>query len=99
MRHIEELNLGPVLTEKQKATKARLAEVDDLLKEETALLRKLQRVMREKDTRVSKLRSKAATTKKDHESDSQSDPFDIAWGLCEEELQDFEWEWQLLCEE
>ena len=31
LRHIEELNLGPVLTEKQKATKARLAEVDDLL--------------------------------------------------------------------
>ena len=33
-RNIEELNLGPVLTEKQKETKARLAEVDDLLQEE-----------------------------------------------------------------
>ena len=40
LRHIEELNLGPVLTEKQKATKARLAEVDDQLQEETTLLRK-----------------------------------------------------------
>ena len=61
MRHIEELNLGPVLTEKQKETKARLAEVDDLLQEETTLLRELQNVMREKEARVSKVRSKAAS--------------------------------------
>ena len=99
MRHIEELNLGPVLTEKQKATKARLAEVDDKLQEETTLLRKLQNVMREKEARVSKVRSKAVSMKKDHESNSQSDSFDIAWGLCQEELQDVEWEWQALCEE
>jgi chromosome segregation ATPase len=65
LRHIEELNLGPVLTEKQKATKARLAEVDDLLQEETTLLRKLQNVMREKESRVSKARSKAASMKED----------------------------------
>ena len=99
MRHIEELNLGPVLTEKQKATKARLAEVDDLLQEETALLRKLQSVMSQKEGRVSKVRSKAASMKKDPESDSQSFSFDIAWGLFEEELQDVEWEWHFLCEE
>ena len=99
MRHVEELNLGPVLTEKQKATKARLAEVDDQLQEETTLLRKLQSVMREKEARVSKVRSKAASMKKDPDRDSQSGSFDIAWGLLEEELQDVEWEWQLLCEE
>ena len=99
MRHIEELNLGPVLNEKQKATKARLAEVDDQLQEETTLLRKLQNVMREKEARVSKVRSKAVSMKKDHESNSKSDSFDIAWGLCQEELQDVEWEWQVLCEE
>ena len=96
MRHIEELNLGPVLTEKQKATKARLVEVDDQLQEETTLLRKLQNLMREKEARVSKVRSKAVSMKKDHESNSQSDSFDIAWGLCQEELQDVEWEWQVL---
>ena len=76
------MNLGPILTEKQKATKARLSEVDDLLQEETTLLRKLQNVMREKEARVSKVRSKAVSMKKDHESNSQSDSFDIAWGLC-----------------
>ena len=61
LRHIEELNLGPALTEKQKATKARLAEVDNQLQEETTLLRKLQNVMREKETRVSRARSKAVS--------------------------------------
>ena len=76
-----------------------MAEVDDLLQEETILLRKLQHVMREKEARVSKVRSKAISMKENHESNSQSDSFDIAWGLCEEELQDVEWEWQLLCEE
>ena len=55
------MNLGPVLTEKQKVTKARLVEVDDLLQEETTLLRKLQNVMVQKETRVSKVRSKAAS--------------------------------------
>ena len=99
LRHIEELNLGPVLTEKQKTTKAKLAEVNDLLQDETTLLRKLQHVMREKEARVSKARSKAISMKEDHESNSQSDSFDIAWGLCQEELQDVEWEWQVLCDE
>ena len=56
-----ELNLGPVLTEKKKVTKARLAEVDDLLQQETILLRKLQNVMVQKEGRVSKVRSKAAS--------------------------------------
>ena len=55
--------------------------------------------MREKEARVSKARSKAVSMKKDLESNSQSDSFDIAWGLCQEELQDVEWEWQVLCEE
>ena len=55
------MNLGPVLTEKQKATKARLAEVDDQLQEETTLLKKLLNVMREKESRVSKARSKAVS--------------------------------------
>lgn len=82
--------MGPVLTEKQKTTKARLAELDDQLQEETTLLRKLQSAMREKEARVSKVRSKAVSMKKDHESNSQSDSFDIAWGLFEEELQDVE---------
>ena len=55
------MNLGPILTEKQKETKAKLAEVDELLQEETTLLRKLQNVMREKEARVSKVRSKAVS--------------------------------------
>ena len=93
------MNLGPVLTEKQKETKARLAEVDDLLQEETILLRKLQNVMVQKEGRVSKVRSKAASMKKEAESDSQSCSFEIAWGLTEEELREVEEEWQLLCEE
>ena len=93
------MNLGPILTEKQKETKARLAEVDNLLQEETILLRKLQNVMVQKETRVSKVRSKAAIIKKGSESDSQSCSFDIAWGLFEEELREVEEEWQLLCEE
>ena len=81
------MNLGPVLTDKKKVTKARLAEVDDLLQEETMLLRKLQSVMSQKEGRVSKVRSKAASIKKGSESDSQSCSFEIAWwGLSEEEL-------------
>ena len=55
--------------------------------------------MREKESRVSKARSKAISMREDLESNSQSDSFDIAWGLCQEELQDVEWEWQVLCEE
>ena len=55
------MNLGLILTEKQKATKARLAGVDDLLQEETTLLRKLQNMMREEKARVSKVRSKAVS--------------------------------------
>ena len=55
--------------------------------------------MREKESRVSRARSKATSMKEDHESNSQSDSFDIAWGLFQEELQDVEWEWQVLCEE
>ena len=55
------MNLGPILTEKQKETKARLAEVDDQLQQETILLRKLQNVMVQKEGRVSKVRSKAAS--------------------------------------
>ena len=82
------MNLGPVLTEKQKVTKAKLAELDDLLQEETTLLRKLQSLMHNKEGRVSKLRSKAAIMKKDSESNSHSCSFDIAWGLTEEELKE-----------
>ena len=93
------MNLGPVLTEKQIVTKARLAKVDDLLQEETMLLRKLQSVMSQKEGRVSKLRSKAASMKKGSDTDSQSCSFKIAWGLTEEELREVEEEWQLLCEE
>ena len=55
--------------------------------------------MREKEAWVSKARSKAVSMKKDHESNSQSDSLNIACGLCQEELQDVEWEWQVLCEE
>ena len=55
--------------------------------------------MREKEARVSKVRSKAASIKKELESDSQSCLFYIALGLIEEELHDIEWEWQLLFEE
>ena len=55
--------------------------------------------MREKEARISKARSKAVSMKEDHESNCQSDSFDIAWGLCQEELQDVEWEWQVLCDE
>ena len=93
------MNLGPILTEKQKETKARLAEVDDLLQQETILLRKLQNVMSQKEGRVSKVRSKAASMLKEAESDSQSCSFEIAWGLTEDELREVEEEWQLLCEE
>ena len=93
------MNLGPILTEKQKETKARLAEVDDLLQQETILLRKLQNVMGQKEGRVSKVRSKAASMQKEAESNSQSCSFEIAWGLTEDELREVEEEWQLLCEE
>ena len=55
--------------------------------------------MREKESRVSKARSKAISMKENHVSNSQSDLFDITRGLCQEELQDVEWEWQVLCEE
>ena len=47
--------------------------------------------MREKEARVSKVRSKAISMKENHERNSQSDSFDIAWGLFQEELQDVEW--------
>ena len=84
LRHIAEKNLGPVLTEKQKISKARLAVIDDILQFEEKELKKLQDRICYIESRVPQLRLKAANMKVDSQINSESSSLDIASGLTED---------------